>query len=62
MEKNLSIGCTVNNCTHHAQTENYCTLDKIMVGTHESNPTQKECTDCDSFAMKSSCGDNCGCK
>ena len=32
--KNEAIGCTVNNCTHHAQTENYCTLNKIQVGTH----------------------------
>lgn len=61
MDKNSSIGCTVNNCAYHAQKENYCTLDKIMVGTHESNPTQKECTDCDSFKMKSDCGSGCGC-
>lgn len=48
-EKNESIGCSVTNCTYHAQSEDYCTLDKIKVGTHESNPTQKECTDCESF-------------
>ncbi len=52
MDKNLSIGCTVNNCKNHAQTQNYCTLQKINVGTHESNPTQVECTDCESFVMK----------
>lgn len=57
MIKNVSIGCTVNNCKYHAQQENYCTLDKICVGTHESNPTQKECTDCDSFELKA--GDCC---
>jgi len=51
-KKNESIGCTVNNCTHHAGTENYCTLTKIQVGTHESNPTKVECTDCQSFANK----------
>ena len=56
MEKNSSIGCTVNNCKYNNQSENYCTLEKIQVGTHESNPTQKECTDCNSFEMKSSCG------
>lgn len=55
MMKNESIGCTINNCKHHAQSENYCTLDKIMVGTHESNPTKKECTDCDSFECKAGC-------
>lgn len=50
--KNEAIGCTVNNCTHHAQTENYCTLNKIQVGTHEANPTKVECTDCESFVNK----------
>jgi len=51
-QKNESIACTVNNCTHHAQSENYCTLNKIKVGTHENCPTQVECTDCESFKLK----------
>lgn len=51
-EKNPSIECSVNSCSYHAQSENYCTLDKIKVGTHETNPTQKECTDCNSFVLK----------
>lgn len=51
-QKNESIACTVNNCQHHAQNENYCTLSAIKVGTHESNPTQIECTDCESFDLK----------
>lgn len=50
--KNEAIGCTVNNCTHHTQGENYCTLNKIQIGTHESNPTKIECTDCESFVNK----------
>lgn len=50
--KNESIACTVTNCSHHAQNVNYCTLDKIVVGTHEANPTKKECTDCESFLNK----------
>lgn len=50
--KNESIQCTIKNCTYHAQNENYCTLDTIKVGTHEMNPTQKECTDCESFVNK----------
>ncbi|WP_310603794.1 DUF1540 domain-containing protein [Anaerosporobacter sp.] len=54
MEKNSSIGCTVESCEHHAQSESYCTLNKINVGTHESNPKQIECTDCESFVCKSS--------
>lgn len=55
MEKNTSIGCTVNNCKYNNVSEKYCTLDKIQVGTHESNPTMKECTDCNSFELKSEC-------
>lgn len=52
MMSNNSIQCSVCNCKYHASDVNYCTLDKIKVGTHESNPTKKECTDCESFAMK----------
>lgn len=51
-EKNPSIACTVSSCEHHAESENYCTLSIIKVGTHESNPTQVECTDCESFELK----------
>lgn len=50
--KNDSIACSVSNCAYHAQNTDYCTLDKIRIGTHESNPTQKECTDCESFVNK----------
>lgn len=49
---NRSIECTVNQCAHHCQTENYCSLNKILVGTHESNPTMDQCTDCMSFEKK----------
>jgi len=52
LEKNNCIECSVCNCSHHADNMNYCTLDKIKVGTHEANPTQVECTDCQSFQMK----------
>lgn len=48
--KNSSIMCTVSACKFHCQSENYCALNQIQVGTHESNPTQKECTDCQSFS------------
>ena len=47
--KNQCIECTIDNCAYHAKSEDYCTLDKIRVGTHEMNPTKKECTDCESF-------------
>ncbi len=49
---NKSIGCTVSQCRHHCNVSNNCTLDKIEVGTHESNPTKVECTDCESFMPK----------
>ena len=44
MNKNESIKCTVEQCKHHACSENYCTLN--------SNPTVAECTDCQSFVLK----------
>jgi len=49
---NKSIECTVRSCAHHCDHENYCSLDKIMVGTHEGNPTQDQCTDCMSFRKR----------
>jgi Domain of Unknown Function (DUF1540). len=49
---NQSIGCSVVQCKYHDQTQNYCSLDKIMVGTHEKEPTRVECTDCESFELK----------
>lgn len=48
-QPNESIQCTVEECLHHCKTQNYCSLDSIMVGTHEINPTMVECTDCESF-------------
>ncbi len=50
---NRSIECTVNQCKHHCDTENYCSLSKIRVVTHEANPTEDKCTDCQSFVLKS---------
>ncbi len=52
MEVNNSIGCTVHQCKYNAVSQNYCTLKKIMVGTHEANPTMDQCTDCKSFELK----------
>jgi len=49
---NTSIKCTVNNCANHCQEADYCGLDSIMVGTHEGNPTENQCTDCKSFKLK----------
>ena len=52
MNKNNSIKCTVTQCKYNDVNEKYCTLNVIQVGTHESNPTQVECTDCNSFELK----------
>ena len=49
---NECIKCTVEQCRHHHNTKNYCTLESIQVGTHEMNPTKDQCTDCMSFAVK----------
>ncbi len=49
---NSSIHCTVAQCAHHGGKENYCTLDQVNIGTHETNPTMVECVDCNSFRRK----------
>ena len=49
---NQCIACTVTSCKNHHQTRDYCSLDKITVGTHESDPTVVPCTDCQSFMPK----------
>ena len=52
MDINKSIKCTVEECQHHAHTENYCSLDCITVGSHEHNAKTDQCTDCLSFERK----------
>ena len=49
---NKSIECTVSECAHHCKGENYCSLEKVRITTHESNPTEVACTDCASFQKK----------
>ncbi|WP_129701600.1 DUF1540 domain-containing protein [Anaerostipes caccae] len=51
--KNDCIECTINNCAYHAGDVDYCTLETIKIGTHEPNPTTKECTDCVMWYKKS---------
>jgi hypothetical protein len=52
METNPSIGCIVSECQYHSEADDYCTLDKIMVGrTEQYSSTSKE-TDCESFISK----------
>lgn len=52
MNENSSIMCSVDNCKFHARSKDYCTLEQIKVGTHEMNPTEIKCTDCESFKVK----------
>ncbi len=53
MEKfNTSIQCTVDQCRYHCSDCNYCSLDKVLIGTHESSPSTDHCTDCLSFDLK----------
>ncbi|MBE6886181.1 MAG: DUF1540 domain-containing protein [Oscillospiraceae bacterium] len=54
-QANTSIGCTVSQCVHHCKEKNYCSLEKINVGTHELNPKVVECTDCESFRPDKNC-------
>jgi len=49
---NHSIKCNVKQCKNNFNLESYCTLPSINIGTHEQNPTQPECTDCNSFSLK----------
>ena len=49
---NKSIECTVSQCAHHCASANYCSLERILVGTHEANPSMDQCTDCMSFRKK----------
>ena len=50
---NRSIECMVTQCANHCDSDNYCALDKIRVGTHEANPTMSQCVDCLSFVKRS---------
>lgn len=50
-QPNECICCTVCQCKHHCKDKNYCSLNSISVGTHESNPTVCQCTDCESFEL-----------
>lgn len=49
---NQCIACTVKECKNHHKSRDYCSLDKIMIGTHEANPSVPPCTDCRSFVAK----------
>ena len=52
MEKkaNHIIGCTVEQCANNCG-NGFCSLEKVQIGTHESNPTVSQCVDCESFVL-----------
>jgi hypothetical protein len=50
-EPNSSISCTVTSCAHHCKDQNRCGLHAIQVGTHETDPSMDQCTDCRSFKL-----------
>ncbi|MBQ4347488.1 MAG: DUF1540 domain-containing protein [Firmicutes bacterium] len=49
---NKCIRCTVPQCAHHCGDKNFCTLDCVTIGTHEKNPTDDQCVDCQSFILR----------
>ena len=46
------LACLIEAGCHHCGCEDYCTLDKVCIGTHEADPTVDQCTDCLSFVKK----------
>ena len=48
--KNRSIMCSVSSCKHHCDKEDFCSLDRVQIGTHEQDPKMDQCTDCQSFS------------
>lgn len=46
---NKSIQCTVEECRYHCSDCDYCSLDKILVGSHEKFGLGEYHTDCKSF-------------
>nr|WP_077845523.1 DUF1540 domain-containing protein [Clostridium puniceum] len=45
------LGCSVTECKYNCKDANYCTLNKIKIGTHESTPKTVECTYCEPFEL-----------
>lgn len=49
---NRSIKCNVPSCENHCGEQNYCSLECVCIGAHESDPAMIPCTDCQSFVNK----------
>ena len=58
---NHSVFCTVTQCANHAKSCDYCSLERVCIGTHEKNPTVTECTDCESFVLGTNKAGSCDC-
>jgi hypothetical protein len=48
---NKAIRCSVKQCANHCDGQDYCALSSITVSTHEANPTETKCTDCENFKL-----------
>ncbi|MCR4924690.1 MAG: DUF1540 domain-containing protein [Clostridiales bacterium] len=49
---NRSIECSIHECVNHCGAEEYCSLNQVKIGTHEPNPSNCQCIDCQSFELK----------
>lgn len=49
---NKAIQCTVEECAYHCATQDYCSLDSIIVGSHGKKAKNETSTDCQSFDVK----------
>ena len=49
---NKAIECNVVSCRNHCDSQDYCSLDHVRIGTHECHPSMDQCTDCLSFIQK----------
>ena len=49
---NSCIKCSVDQCKNHSERAEYCAWNEVRIGTHEQNPTMKQCVDCESFELK----------
>jgi hypothetical protein len=49
---NQSIKCNVSNCKNHCNSQNYCSLNSVKIGTKDTNPMSCKCIDCESFEAK----------
>ena len=52
MPKNEGIECTVNECKHHSNEGEYCSLNRIKVVKHGGIDNSIEHTDCSTFEPK----------